>query len=109
MTPQRTPGKWRTGSLRSFNAYTGEPEAFIYRLPPDDSRETADNRICIRPVMSEVDPVDDAEYIVGAVNHHESLRSALRDLVDYYTGTGEDGDPGCLIRAQVVLAQLGFE
>ena len=59
-----TPGPWRRGWLHSYNAGTGEPEAFVYRLPPGDPQETAHNRICVRGSSdSRMDWDSDADLI----------------------------------------------
>lgn len=70
-----TPGPWRTGWLQSFNGLTGAPEAFVYRLPPDDERETADTRICV-PCVG-VDPAYDARLMAAA----PELLAALKAFV----------------------------
>lgn len=61
-----TPGPWRMGSLSSYNAATGEPEAFVYRLDSKDERETYHNRICVRGHEDAMDCDADAEFIANA-------------------------------------------
>lgn len=69
-----TKGPWRTGSLISYNGSTGEPEAFVYRLPPDHPEETAHNRICVRGSHSAMDCDADARLIAAAPELLEALK-----------------------------------
>ncbi|WP_374711518.1 hypothetical protein [Symbiobacterium terraclitae] len=51
--------RWKLGWLESYNAYTGEPERFVYR--PGDDEHT---RICVRGENCD----EDARRIVASVN-----------------------------------------
>ena len=80
MSDKHTPGPWRTGSLVSYNAGTGEPEAFVYRLDPEDQRETAHNRICVRGADGAMDCDADARLIAAAPSLAAALRAAVVDI-----------------------------
>lgn len=78
-----TPRPWRVGSLVSFNGQTGEPEAFVYRLGPDDDRESAHNRICVRGAEGAMDCDADAALIAAAPD----LLTAALEVVASTKGT----------------------
>jgi hypothetical protein len=79
---KHTPGPWRTGSLISYNAETGEPEAFVYRLDPDNYEETAHNRIRVRGSAS-MDCDADARLIAAAPDLYDLLREAVAKGMPY--------------------------
>ncbi len=85
MKTKHTPIPWETGALMTRVEVL--PEG--WRMPmcvADCHAKHAPENECER--------VANAEFIVLAVNNHERLVSALRKMINHYTGLVNSGDAG---------------
>jgi len=102
---KHTPGPWRVGWLESYNGATGEPEAFVYRLPAGNEEETAHNRICVRGSKTLMDCDADARLIAAA----PELLNALEAFIAYdrngdaFTANAEERYDAITAQAEAVI------